>query len=177
MTYTVGAFVSGGDLSGWVQRELRAIADELNNAQGAASLYTRADSAPLTVPVTFVPLDLFTDATPLRDWRAVWGEVPGALYVRRAGIVGCSFTVTGLVPGADQYVVALFVNGIETDLKATFDPSNQTAGGTFTALGTFRVVGASDRVADKFELRIRNLGGAQTFTMQRGYFSVWWIGD
>lgn len=176
LSYEPGVW-SGGNVEAYLRRELRSISDELNNAQGAASLYTDAAS-PLVVLTTTPQVLDFTLATPARDYRAVQPDVAGnAIYVRRAGIVGVSFTLTALIPDADQYLVQLFANGVPTALIASFDPSQQTGGGTFAALGTFRVVASTDRVADKLDLRAFMQTGVGDWTLQRGYFSVWWLGD
>ena len=176
MSYEPGVW-SGGNVEAYVRRELRAISDEMNNAQGAASLYTDALTPAVVFTTTPQVLD-FTLQTPARDFRAVQPDVAGnAIYVRRAGIVGVSFTLTALTPDVDQYLIRLYANDQPTALEAAFDPSNQTAGGTFTALGTFRVVSSTDRVADKLDLRGSMNTGVGDWTLLRGYFSVWWLGD
>lgn len=176
LSYEPGVW-SGGNVEAYLRRELRAISDELNNAQGAVSLYTDAPSALVVLTTTPRVLD-FTLATPGRDYRAVQPDVAGnAIYVRRAGIVAVSFTLNAVTPDADQYLVQLFVNDVATPLISSFDPSQQTGGGTFAALGTFRVVASTDRVADKLDLRAYMQVGVGDWTLLRGYFSVWWLGD
>lgn len=166
------------DLATFVQDQLNAIANEFRNQQGAASLYTDAPSAALTITTVPVKLAQFTLATPQRDYRAVQPSVAEqALYVRRPGQVGCNFTITGDVPGASEYVLELYANGAATTLIASFDPSQQTAVGTFAAFGTFRVLQRLPQIQDKFELWMRCAAGSQTFTMRRGYFSIFWLGD
>jgi hypothetical protein len=160
-----------------VRQELQAIADEMNNAQGAASLYNPAP-VPLVVLTTTPQLIEFALSTPGRDFRAIVPDAAAnAIYVRRPGLIGVSFTLTGLTPDTDNYRFQLFFNDVATALEATFDASNQTTGGTVTALGTFRVVGSVDRVADKLDIRGAISTGVADWTQIRGYFSVWWLGD
>jgi hypothetical protein len=169
---------AGGDLARYVQDELKKISSEFSNAQGAASLYITTPQAAIAVTPAYVQITSWDGQTPQRDWRGVQPSLPDdAIYVKRVGQVGCSFVLSGLVPNAGGYRAALFVNGVETQLGADVDPSNQTAAGELVAIGTFRIGANAAVVADKFDVRIRTLSGNSTYTLQRAYFSVWWLGD
>ena len=168
----------GTDLGRYVIAELDAIADEMASAQGAATLFTSVQSAQLTFTTTPQRLEQWTNLTPQRDPRSVVPSLPdGTLYVRRAGVVGVSFTVTALVPAGQEYVLEMYVNGVPTALAASIDASNQTTFATFAAFGTFRVVAGVNVVADAIALYGRMMSGSAAFTMVRGFFSAFWIGD
>lgn len=180
MSYSPHPFLGKGpeQLAAYVLEELTRVSVDLNSSQGAATLYRiAAPDAPMTVTTTPQKL-IFEALTPQRDYRAIAGLVPSDLYVRRAGIMGVSFTIDGLIPGSQGYAVNLHVNDVAIGLYAAIDPSNQTAFGSMTAIGTFRVAGSDPQtVATKLDLRITVPSGSASFTFQKGYFSCWWLGD
>lgn len=179
MSYEPQPFGGNDDLADYVRLELRAIADEINQAQGAASLYRSVLGASVALTTAYTKFNQFTNFTPLRDYRAVQPLLPSDIYVRRVGLVACSFVLTLQTPSNQGYACALFVNDVETALVSVVDPSNQTVEETLTAIGTFRVVSdpALNRVADKFDLRLRMLSGTGNYTPGPCYFSVWYLGD
>lgn len=164
------------ELANYVLEELSRLSADLNASQGAASLF-RVVSTALAVDPTPQKL-VFEAFTPQRDFRAVAPELGSNLYIRKAGVVGVSFTIDGgPLDQAGIYEVRLFVNDVPVDLFAVFDPSNQTAFGTLAAVGTFRVPGSSPQtVATRLDLRISALA-PRAFTFTKGYFSAWWLGD
>ncbi len=178
MAYVAATFAQVNDtreLAQLVAEELSKIEEELQSAQGGATLFV---DVPKTGVANIVPriIDEWDQARPNRDFRAVVPDLAGdQIIAARSGQYFAQFTVTATIDFLRDYEMTMFINGLITSLSAVVDPSNQTDLVTMVSGGTARVPRESER--DVIDLRISADQDAAQFDIISAFFSVFYIGD
>lgn len=121
------------ELRRYLQQELGRLSEAVNQRVDRAYGGLRQDGTTILSPLTAAPVlfDPFTDQTPQRPDGVEGDIVAASLSVLSGGAYMFSFgtTISSIPPNA-QYDFFLALNGVQTGLGYTVDPSNQTEAAT-----------------------------------------------
>lgn len=166
------------DLPRYVQEELLKISATFETDAGAATLYRNEIGAEEIYGVVPRKFDDFDKFSPQRYSQNVVPDVASnSIFIRRSGMWGLAFTISGAVDRNATYKMEMYVDGTPIGLTHVVDASNQTDVVTMVAIATGRAIRqAPGQLEAEVALFMESTEGA-TWTTIDGYFSVWWCGD